>query len=75
MANDGLNVVPVLKGHLAELERVLGFVEGLLVSLDLQAEYQKMGTLSQPSHLTRAVQTAQARVQGYLQEQHEPTPE
>ena len=72
MSDDRLNVVPVLKGHLAELERTLGFVEGLLASLDLQAEYRKMGTLHQPSQLTRAVQTAQARVQGYLNELPEP---
>lgn len=69
MSDDRLNVVPVLKGHLVELERTLMFVEGLLVALDLQGEYQKMGTLNQPSQLTRAVQTAQDRVQGYLQEQ------
>jgi hypothetical protein len=71
MADDGLNVVSVLKGHLAELERTLGFVEGLLVSLDLQGQYQKMGTLHSPSQLTRAVQAAQARVQGYLQENND----
>lgn len=64
--DEGLNVVPVLKGHLVEIERTLGFVEGLLVALDLQTEYRKMGTLNQPSQLTRAVQTAQARIQGYL---------
>ena len=72
MSDDSLNVVPVLKGHLVELERVLGFVEGMLVSLDLQSEYRKMGTLNQPSQLTRAVQTHQARIRGYLlQEQDE----
>lgn len=66
LMDEGLNVVPVLKGHLVEIERTLGFVEGLLVALDLQTEYRKMGTLNQPSQLTRAVQTAQARIQGYL---------
>lgn len=68
MDDHGLNVVSVLEGHLVELERVLGFVEGLLVSLDLQDQYAKMGTLHSPSQLTRSVQTQQARVRGYLQE-------
>lgn len=63
-----LNVVPVLEGHLVDLERTLEFVEGLLVSQDLQAEYRKMGTMNQPSQLTRSVQQARTRVQGYLQE-------
>lgn len=68
MADDRLNVVPVLKGHLAELERTLMFVEGLLVSLDLQEQYRKMATLHQPSQLTESVQSALARVSGYLGE-------
>lgn len=68
MSDDSLNVVPVLKGHLADLERTLMFVEGLLVAQDLQAEYRKMGTLNQPSQLTRAVQEQADRIRGYLQE-------
>jgi hypothetical protein len=65
--SDGLNTVPVLIMHLEEVERVLDFVEGLLVSQDLQAEYRKMGTLPRPSKLTQKVQEQRARVQGYLQ--------
>ncbi len=78
MADDRLNVVPVLKGHLVELERTLTFVEGMLVALDLQDEYRKMGTLHQPSKLTNSVQTQLERWRGYLNEgdpDHQPKPE
>lgn len=64
--NDSLNVVPVLEGHLVDLERMLTFVEGLLVSQDLEVEYRKMGTLNHPSKLTKAVQEHRRRIQGYL---------
>jgi hypothetical protein len=69
--DDGLNVVPVLKGHLADLERTLMFVEGLLVSQDLQTEYRKMGTLNRPSQLTKRVQQQRERILGYLNEDDE----
>lgn len=68
MADDRLNVVPVLKGHVVELERILGFVEGLLVALDLQDGYRKMTTLHSPSELTESVQDQLARWRGYLNE-------
>lgn len=66
---DGLNTVPVLEGHLEELERTLSFVEGVLVALDLQAEYRQMGTVSKPTPLTRDVVKQLARVRGYLRQE------
>lgn len=68
---DGLNTVPVLRMHLEELVQTLDFVEGLLVSQDLQAEYRKMGTLPRPSRLTSKVQAQSERVRGYLMQEEE----
>lgn len=63
---DGLNVVPVLRVHLEEIEQTLANCEGLLTSLDLQQEYRNMGKLVRPSRLTQDVQRKLERVQGYL---------
>lgn len=64
--SDGLNTVSVLRVHLEDMKRTLDFVEGLLVSQDLQAEYRKMGTLNRPSKLTQMVQKHSSTLQGYL---------
>jgi phosphopantetheine adenylyltransferase len=69
VSDDSLNVVPVLRGHLVELERALTFVEGMLVAMDLETQYKKMDTLHRPSQLTRSVQAALTRVNGYLDDE------
>lgn len=66
MSDDSLNVVPMLKGHLVDLERTLMFVEGLLVAHDLTVEYRNMAPVTRPSRLTQDVQNQRMRVQGYL---------
>ena len=66
MMTDGLNVVPVLRVHLEELQQTLAHCEGLLTSLDLQQEYRNMGKMVRPSRLTQDVQRKLQRVEGYL---------
>lgn len=67
--DDGLNVVPVLRVHLEELQQTLMNCEGLLTSLDLQQEYRAMGKMIRPSRLTQDVQRKLQRVEGYLMEE------
>lgn len=67
--NDGLNTVAVIRMHLEDMERTLDFVEGLLVSQDLQTEYRKMGTLTRPSRLTLKVREQRERIRGYLRQE------
>jgi hypothetical protein len=64
---DGLNTVPVLRMHLEELERVLGFVEGLLSAQSLQSQYTQMASVYKPTPLLRNVEQQIGRLQGYLQ--------
>jgi hypothetical protein len=67
--DDGLNTVPVLRMHLEEIARALVYVEGLLVSQDLQTQYKAMANVTRPSRLTQDVQRQLERVQGYLVEE------
>jgi hypothetical protein len=67
--DDGLNTIPVLRMHLEEIARALVYVEGLLVSQDLQTQYKAMANVTRPSRLTQDVQRQLERVQGYLVEE------
>jgi hypothetical protein len=69
--DDSLNVVPVLRGHLVDLERTLMFVEGLLVAHDLTVEYRNMGTTNRSSKLTLSVQEQAERIRGYLRQEQD----
>lgn len=69
--DDRLNTVPVLRGHLEDLQQTLQFVEGLLVSHDLTVEYRNMAAVTRPSRLTLRVQQQRERLAGYLRAEQE----
>ena len=70
MATD-LDQVPVLVGHLRNLERVLETAYGAVSADDLARQFRSMSGRPQPSHLARALDEQLDRVRGWLRDAEE----
>lgn len=58
--------IPVLRVHLDEIHRALDNSFGFHVADDLARQYKNVGGTHRPSNLTKALETALNRVEGYL---------
>jgi hypothetical protein len=69
MPDEYTDQIIVLRGHLEDFLRVLDAAYGKSAAEDLVRGYATMGSgTHRPSNLTRALEQARDRVQGYLHE-------
>lgn len=64
--------ITILRGHLEEIQEALDAARGFHVADDLARQYRNIGGTARPSNLSRKLEKALTRVEGYLQqEEHE----
>lgn len=76
MSSSYTETVPILRGHLEEIFEALDAARGYHLADDLARQYKNVGGIHRPSNLTKRLEKARDRVEGYLEsEQHEQLPE
>lgn len=60
------DTVPVLRGHLDELQRAVEGAATYHSADDLARQAKNLGGVHRPSNLTKALEAALARIEGYL---------
>lgn len=68
------DVVPVLRGHLEEIYEALDSARGYHVADDLARQYKNVGALHRPSNLTKRLEKALGRTEGYLEAEDHDVP-
>lgn len=67
--------IPMMVGHLEEIHRAVNGAYQLLAAEDIARAARNLGGASRPSNLTKSLEKALERVEGYLtQEQVEDEP-
>ena len=61
-----VDLVPVLRGHLEEMYEALDAAYGYHTADDLARQYKNTGGTHRPSILTRKLEKALGRTEGYL---------
>lgn len=75
-SNTYIEPVQLLRGHLEEIQQALDAARGYHVADDLARQYKNVGGTHRPSNLTKRLEKALDRVEGYLAEdQDEPVSE
>jgi len=73
--HDYTESIPVLRGHMEEIYEALDNAYGHHVATDLARQYQNTGGTHRPSNLTRKLEKALNRTEGYLEVETDELPE
>lgn len=70
-----VDTIPVLRGHLEEIFSALDAASGYHSADDLARQYKNVGGTFRPSNLTKRLESARERVDGYLSQEEADVPQ